>query len=190
MSRRIAFVAVTLVVVSGLILGSQWRDQSPTRVARTLPPPDDRHLEQRFRVLARAHSNQCSLASADLDKLAVAGRLQGSCCRPMLFGQYVEQVRGLRRYAAVREVPRDPYDVPVSLAKQLIRDDREIHLDADQQRTYNRAVRLSDEHGPCCCHCWRWTAFRGQAKRLIVERRFTAARIAAIWDLEDGCGGA
>jgi hypothetical protein len=49
---------------------------------------------------------------------------------------------------------------------------------------------MSHEGGPCCCKCWRWTAFEGQAKYLIVEKGFTAEQVASIWDLEDGCGGA
>ena len=64
-----------------------------------------------------------------------------------------------------------------------------IDITSRQQAVYDRAVRLSYEHGPCCCRCWRWTAFGGQAKYLITRRRFTAKRIAEVWGLEDGCGG-
>ncbi len=147
-------------------------------------------LEQRFALLSRRHTNKCSLASVDLDKIAVEGRLQGSCCSRMVFDRYVEQIRGLRAYAAVSEIPADPYDIPVALAKQLISLDRAIALSPAEQAIYDRAVKLSDEHGPCCCHCWRWRAFEGQAKELIVRRHYSAAQIAHVWELEDGCGGA
>ena len=50
-------------------------------------------------------------------------------------------------------------------------------------------MKLSEEGGPCCCRCWRWTTFEGQAKFLIARREFDAEAIAEIWDLEDGCGG-
>jgi hypothetical protein len=146
-------------------------------------------LAHRFATLSRRHTNKCSLASTNINALAVGGRLQGSCCRPMVFARYAQQVRGLRAYAALEEVPTDPYDISVSLARRLIDSSDSITLSPAQQATYDQAMKLSNEHGPCCCHCWRWTAFEGQAKRLILEHRFSAAKIAAIWGLEDGCGG-
>jgi len=80
-------------------------------------------------------------------------------------------------------------DLPiVSLAKRLIGYQR-IHLTSDERRVYDRAVPLSDTKGPCCCPCWRWTAFGGQAKYLITRRRYTAQQIADVWSLEEGCGG-
>ncbi|MGH8721059.1 MAG: hypothetical protein ACREU4_03680 [Burkholderiales bacterium] len=103
--------------------------------------------------------------------------------------RYREQVAGLRRYADVPEIPRDPYDVPVALAKGLISYDESIELDGAQQAIYDRAMKLSEEGGPCCCQCWRWTAFGGQAKFLITRRGYRAKQIAEVWELEDGCGG-
>ena len=148
----------------------------------------DRTIHQRFAVLDGAHSNQCGLVSTDLERLARNGRLQGSCWR-MNFHRYVEQVTGLRRYAHVSEVPADPYDIPVSLAKRLIGYQASIELSNGQQAIYSRAMKLSDEGGPCCCHCWRWTAFEGQAEFLIARREYGAEQIAEVWTLEDGCGG-
>ena len=145
--------------------------------------------EQRFAVLSRRHTNKCSLTPESIESIAVRGRLQGSCCRPMVFDRYVEQLRRLKRYGAVAEIPADPYDVPLGLAKRLIAYDRTITLSPAQQKTYDHATTLSHEHGPCCCHCWRWTAFGGQAKYLIARRGYTAQQIAGVWDLEDGCGG-
>ena len=145
-------------------------------------------LRQRFALFSRQHSNKCSLRPESLDAIAVHGRLQGSCCSPMNFRHYVGQMRGLRAYADVPEIPRDPYDVSVSLARRLTSYDRYVTLAPSQQATYEQAVKLS-EHGPCCCHCWRWSAFEGQAKYLITRLHFAANRIASIWNLEDGCGG-
>jgi hypothetical protein len=104
--------------------------------------------------------------------------------------RYREQVAGLRRFAAVPEIPSDPYDVPVALAKRLIAYDERIELTGAQQASYDRAMKLSEEGGPCCCRCWRWTAFGGQAKFLITRRGYGAKQIAEVWELEDGCGGA
>ena len=107
----------------------------------------------------------------------------------MVFDRYVQQVTGLRAYAAVDEIPADPYDIPVSLAKRLTGYGNSITLTPAQQAVYVQAVKLSDEHGPCCCHCWRWYAFQGQAKALITRQHYAAAQIATVWNLEDGCGG-
>jgi len=146
-------------------------------------------LRQRFALLSRQHSNKCSLRAESLDSIAVHGRLQGSCCSAMNFQRYVRQMHGLRAYALVSDIPSDPYDVPVSLARRLTSYADNITLTPSQQAAYDGAVKLSHEHGPCCCHCWRWTAFEGQAKYLITRRQFAANRIAHIWNLEDGCGG-
>src|SRR6266566_5717458 len=146
-------------------------------------------LRQRFALLSRQHSNKCSLRPESLDSIAVNGRLQGSCCSAMDFKRYVRQMHGLRAYALVSEIPSDPYDVPVSLARRLTSYAESITLTPSQQAAYHGAVKLSHEHGPCCCHCWRWTAFEGQANYLIARRGYNSRRIATIWNLEDGCGG-
>ena len=158
-------------------------------VERGLAPLAIGNLQQRFAVLSRRHSNQCGLAGSNFRTLAQDGRLQGSCCSAMVYSEYVRQIHGLKRYATVSEVPADPYDISVGLATRLVGYDRSITLTPSQQRVYDQAKKLSHEHGPCCCQCWRWTAFGGQAKELITRRRYTAAQIAHVWDLEDGCGG-
>lgn len=116
-------------------------------------------------------------------------RIQGSCCSPMDIHRYQEQVEGLKKYADIPEIPEDPYDVPVSLAKQLFEYQQTIQLTPDQQAVYDQAVQISEEGGPCCCKCWRWFAFEGQAKYLISELDWSAEQIAELWELEDGCGG-
>jgi cytochrome oxidase Cu insertion factor (SCO1/SenC/PrrC family) len=146
-------------------------------------------LKRRFDLLSRQHSNKCSLRPESLDSIAVHGRLQGSCCSAMDFQRYVRQMHGLRTYARVAEIPTDPYDVPVTLARRLTSYAESITLTPSQQTVYDGAVKLSHEHGPCCCHCWRWTAFEGQAKYLIARRGYSGRRVAEIWDLDDGCGG-
>ena len=109
---------------------------------------------------------------------------------PMNFQHYVRQLHGLRVYAHVPEIPADPYDVPVSLARRLTSYNKNVTLTPSQQTAYDGAVKRSHEHGPCCCRCWRWSAFEGQAKYLITRRQFGANQIAHTWNLEDGCGGA
>ena len=96
-------------------------------------------------------------------------RIQGSCCSAMDLHRYQEQVEGLKKYAEISQIPSDPYDVPVSLAKQLFEYQKTIQLAPDQQAIYDQAMQVSEERGPCCCRCWRWFAFEGQAKYLITE---------------------
>ncbi len=165
---------------SGSIDAAKARDVAAVR-------GDD--LKERFAVLSARHTNQCSLRPESIGAISVNGRLQGSCCGPMIYDQYVRQVKGLRAYARVPEIPADPYDVSVAQAKRLISYGKSISLSPAQQGVYDRAMKLSHEHGPCCCHCWRWTAFQGQANYLISHRRYSAAQIAHVWNLEDGCGG-
>jgi hypothetical protein len=92
--------------------------------------------------------------------------------------------------ASLALVPSDPYDVSVDLAKRLTSYADDINLTPRQQTSYEQAVKMAGEHGPCCCDCWRWTAFEGQAKYLIARRGYGGRRIAEVWDLEDGCGAA
>jgi hypothetical protein len=103
--------------------------------------------------------------------------------------RYKQQIRGLRRFRAVPQVPKDPYDISVALAGRLLGYERTIHFSDADKRVYREAMAKSNEHGPCCCHCWRWSAFRGQAEYLIHNEGFSAEKVATIWDLEDGCGG-
>jgi hypothetical protein len=58
-----------------------------------------------------------------------------------------------------------------------------------QQATYDQAMSMSREKGPCCCHCWRWTAFRGMSKYLIVHASWSAPQVALLIDDVQGCGG-
>jgi len=175
-----------VLALTGIALGiALSRGGDSTKVAAS----GGSHLQDRFALLSERDSNQCSLAATNLDRLATHGRLQGSCCFPMDYRSYAHQVRELkRRYATVDVIPKDPYDIPVGLAKRLI-GYGSIKLTPTQQRTYEGAKLLSETKGPCCCRCWRWTAFSGQAKYLIARRRFSARQIAEVWSLEEGCGG-
>jgi hypothetical protein len=148
----------------------------------------DASLRTRFAFLSHQTSNTCNLQASGLAAMPATARLQGSCCSPMVYASYVKQIHELARYSD-SDIPRDPYDMSVPLARKLIAYNEQILLTDAQQRTYNAAMRKAEEGGPCCCHCWRWTAFEGQAKVLIVRRRYTADQLAELWDAEDGCGG-
>ena len=145
-------------------------------------------LKSKFALLSSAKTNFCAKADFIASK-SNDERLQGSCCSKMDFNRYTEQVEGLKKYSNINQIPSDPYDIPVSLAKELLEYKKTIQLTAEQQSIYDDAVKLSHEKGPCCCKCWRWDAFEGLAKYLITEHNFNAQQIAEVWDLADGCGG-
>ncbi len=153
-------------------------------------PTSDMTLHARFAFLSRQHSNTCGLRPSTLASMPATARLRGSCCGPMdakLYPEYVRQIRALARYDH-RFVPSDPYNMSVALARRLVAFNDTILLTRSQQRTFDRAFRFAPDRAPCCCHCWRWVAFEGQAKYLIARRRYTAEQIGTLWGLDDGCG--
>jgi hypothetical protein len=178
--------AITSAVLAGNVAAAATR--TSMQMGTRMPTPSADPLRARFTFLSHQTSNRCTLQPADVMRMAPTARLQGSCCAPMAYADYVKQIRGLNAYADVREIPHDPYNVEVRLAQRLFGFDKTYSLDTDQQAVYDHAMKMAEEHGPCCCRCWRYVAFRGQAKELIARRRYTAAQIAHVWDLEDGCG--
>ena len=142
-----------------------------------------------FSQLAEQHTNSCGLQAPELAAHEQHMRLQGSCCTAMDEPSYNAQLAGLRPYADIRQIPQNPYDISVPLARRLVGYQRTIHLTASQEATYRRAMAMSPEKGPCCCHCWRWTAFQGMSDYLIARRGWHAQPLANLIGLVDGCGG-
>jgi hypothetical protein len=143
-----------------------------------------------FAYLAQQQSNRCSLQAAELAAMAPAARLQGSCCSAMDRASYAEQIKALRHYRDIAQIPSNPYDISVALAGRLVGYGGSIRLTASQQAVYQRAMQLSPEKGPCCCHCWRWQAFQGLSNYLIAQRGWRAQPLGRLIGLLDGCGGA
>src|SRR6266852_1305718 len=190
--RRWTFLGAAALAIGGAtaaILLTRGGDASTTHAPRATAGAGRPTLADRFAALSGAHSNRCGMPASALDSMRPGSHLQGACCFPMDYRSYVNQVRELnRRYATVDVIPKDPYDIPVSLAKRLI-GYQSIKLTPAQRRTYDQAKPLSATKGPCCCPCWRWTAFGGQANYLITRRHYTAQQIADVWSAEEGCGG-
>ena len=145
-------------------------------------------LKSKFDLLSTSKTNFCAKADF-INSKSDDERLQGSCCSKMDFHRYSEQIEGLKKYSNIDKIPKDPYDIQVSLAKELLAYQKNIKLNPEQQAIYDEATKLSHEKGPCCCKCWRWDAFEGLAKYLITEHNFNSEQIAEVWDLIDGCGG-
>lgn len=150
---------------------------------------DDATLMKRFEYLSQNGNSNCSGEfMASIATMPVTARLQGSCCSPMNAKRYVEQTKGLRKYADIPEIPSDSYDIPAGLAQKLM-PYYDMKLNSTEQAAYDYAMEKSDEGGPCCCQCWRWHAYGGLAKYLIRERGFTGEQVVDVWDLSEGCGG-
>lgn len=147
-------------------------------------------LDERFDFLSKNGNSTCSAVFTDsIAKLPVTARLQGSCCVPMDRHRYGEQVEALKKYAAIPEIPPDPYDIAAGIAQKAMRF-YDLALAPDEQRAYKYAMDNSDERGPCCCQCWRWRVYGGLGKFLIREHRFTGEQLVDVWNLSSGCGGA
>jgi hypothetical protein len=170
-------------VVGALLVGNvrmfQFGPSIPsTATARAAPG-----TKAAFTYLAAQTSSNCTLQPATVKSYPDNVRIQGSCCSPMDWDHYREQVRDLRRYQAIAAIPADPYDVPAALAKALFAYGDSIRLTQAQQRVYRRAMSITPEKGPCCCTCWRWHAFAG------LSKHFSAQEVASVIALVDGCGG-
>jgi hypothetical protein len=190
-------LVILTVSIVALAFGLITLQGSPVNEVQQLAPGNSEQLmsglppgsEVAFNYLANQRSNICGLQPEVVLGYSDEMRLQGSCCSPMDLHRYQEQVEGLRQYADIRQIPVDPYDMPVSLVQELLAYQTDIQLTAEQQLIYDEAMTLSDEGGPCCCRCWRWYAFEGMGKYLITERNWNAQELAELWTLTDGCGG-
>jgi len=172
-------------VIGFVMLGVSVLSISRVHAANAIDPAVVKH----FQYLSTNGNSNCSQAFLD----AIAGmpadaRLQGSCCSPMKLDRYAKQLEGLKKYRAFTEIPANPYDIEAPLAQEAMAR-YQLVLSPAEQKAYDYAMAHSDEHGPCCCKCWRWRVYGGLAKLLIHDRGFTGAQITEIWNLSDGCGG-
>lgn len=148
-----------------------------------------KNLEANFNYLSRNGNSSCGGSfTASLDIMANDDSLKGSCCSPMDFHRYSEQIAGLKKYKRISEIPSDPYNIDVALAKKL-KSYYDFPLSAKEQQHYDYAMVNSHEKGPCCCKCWRWYVYGGLAKYLIHQYGFSGEQVVDVWNLSDGCGG-
>ena len=69
-------------------------------------------LYARFQVLASEGNSSCSSTFTDsISSMSDNSRIRGSCCSPMNWHRYKEQVEGLKKYKDIKEIPQDPYAV-------------------------------------------------------------------------------
>lgn len=152
-------------------------------------PPVDKVLAAKFDYLSTHGNSSCSSSfQQSIPQMLDNARLQGSCCSPMNWNKYKEQIEGLKKYSDISDIPQDPYDIEAGLAKKLMAHYND-QLTVQQQQVYDFAMQNSNEKGPCCCKCWRWFVYGGLAKILIQNHGFTGQQITDVWNLSDGCGG-
>ena len=174
-------VALAVGAPSSTVMGS---DSSP------MPRPGSgAGSDAAFSYLSQQHSNECGLTPSGVMAMKPSEQLQGSCCSAMQLASYRRQVAGISELTATSMILRDPYDVPVALAQRLLGFERSIAMDVTQQSTYDAAMAMTPDKGPCCCHCWRWEMTVGLAKYLIVRQQWGAAQVATVVALTNGCGG-
>jgi hypothetical protein len=150
---------------------------------------DDAALMKRFDFLSQNANINCSGEfEASIASMPVVARLQGSCCSPMDAPRYLEQIKGIRKYAAISEIPPDPYDIPAGLAQKVM-PNYDLALNSTELAAYDFAMANSDMRGPCCCQCWRWRFYGGLGKLLIRQRQFTGQQVVDLWNIAQGCGG-
>lgn len=190
MTRNIHIsIALVFLLVVGILYVSHSSTEAPVSIGV------ETTLAAEFERLSKSGNSSCMGSFSDsIDEMSNSEHLQGSCCSPMDMHRYEEQVNGLKHFKSISgqniiEIPDDPYNVDVDLAKRL-KGYYNLELTPEAQVAYDYAVEHSMEKGPCCCKCWRWYVYGGLAKYLIIEHGFTGEQITQVWNLSDGCGGA
>ena len=120
--------------------------------------------------------------------------LGGQCCGALHdVEDYEEQLKALRSFIKengnIDLIPKDPYEISIEDAQQLIKYDS-IILTPSQQKTYDDAMQMSHHGGPCCCKCWKWYMMSGLGKTLIIDYDFDSEQLAELWDSSSSCGHA
>jgi len=184
LNKKIILIFTVLVILFNLYLFTQ---KSNIEIKTQIPLITD-ETELEFIKLS-TEGNAACFGPDTISEMQDQERIHGSCCGPMVLHRYEEQIEGLKKYSNIPQIPKDPYDIEIKLAKELLNYQQNIKLTQEQQNIYNEAMTKSQEGGPCCCKCWRWYVYEGLAKYLIVNHNFTAKQIAELWDMSDGCGG-
>lgn len=187
MDKKITIAIIAVLVVGGIsTLFIPTKPAGPKQESSGLVKSA---LAAKFDYLNNNGNSSCSLDFRNsIPAFPDSERLRGSCCSPMNFHRYSEQVEGLKKYQHLVEIPPDPYDIEAGLAKKLL-SYYDVELTPQEQTKYDYAMANSHEKGPCCCKCWRWYVYGGLGKYLIKNYGFTGEQLTDVWNLSDGCGG-
>ncbi len=114
--------------------------------------------------------------------------LGGQCCGTLTDTKdYHEQLKKLKKYSNIPDIPFNPYKTPVELAKKWIDYDKNTVLPKNKQTVYDEALKISKE-GPCCCKCWHYFVNEGIAKKMINDFNWNSKQVADFWEVSDICG--
>ena len=180
---------ITTIIVIAIAASVLFFSGTKTVTAQSSP-----QLAQ-FTALSHATSDQCAYLG---DKAAIYSNInmmpndtyfQGSCCSPMDYNHYVQQLTDLKNYSNIPAIPQNPYNVSVGQVKQMLGYYDNITLNQSQNATFTQAASLTDDKSWCCCQCWAWYAHAGLAKYLIKNYNYNVSQVVAITNLEDCCGG-
>jgi len=172
------------LILAGLTILSFFYLNTMTGFSISSIMPEKINLQEEYSLVTSSPSTGSCGA---LGHLQEGDNLKGSCCGKMREDRYVKQRTYLQKYSNIKDIPKDPWNVPVSLARELTNYDKTIQLTSEEQAIFDGAFDIFDE-GPCCCKCWRWTTFEGLAKKMIKEQGFTSQQVAELWASEDVCG--
>ena len=148
-----------------------------------------------FTALSSATSDQCAYLGnqaqiySSINSMPNNTYFQGSCCSPMVYSHYEEQIAGLKNYSNISAIPQNPYNVSLGQIKQLLGYYTNIKLNQSQNATFNQAATLTQDKSWCCCQCWAWYAHAGLAKYMIKNYNYNVSQVVTLINLEDCCGG-
>ncbi len=112
----------------------------------------------------------------------------GQCCSAMMnTDDYHANLNKLQAFKDMPNIPLDPMNTPIAMAKYWIDYNNATKLTPAQQKVYDDAYAISKEK-PCCCKCWHYFVNEGIAKKMISDGKWSAERVAAYWDASDICG--
>ncbi len=195
MNKQTVFAgSIVLLFIAGIFILGDFPKQSSEQQDHGVGSVTNTALAAEFEELSKNGNSSCSgQFKESIMSMPDEAQLKGSCCSPMNIHRYTEQVEGLKKFKSlagqnIAEIPDDPYNINVELAKKLI-SYYDIELTPEEQQVYDYAMANSNEKGPCCCKCWRWYVYGGLAKFLIQNYGFTGEQITELWNLSDGCGG-
>ena len=110
MKNRTQFVIVGLFLILGLFLLFFQKINTPQISTYQT-------LYEKFNYLSQNGNSSCSpVFKESISSMPSNARLQGSCCSPMSWHRYREQIEGLRKFKSVfsqniDKIPDDPYDI-------------------------------------------------------------------------------
>jgi len=112
----VAFAISLFVLARMIFLGN-----SPWKIVKIYTRKvNNNALAAKFADVSQNGNSSCSSGFIDsIDDTQDSARLKGSCCSPMSMRRYSEQVEGLKKYSNIPEIPSDPYDIEVGLAKKF-----------------------------------------------------------------------